>query len=191
MIKDKDYKIHFENLESIKDIKGVYLLRNLDTGKLKIGTTKDVTRRLQQIIKSFQFCGTIPKLEIECFIEYGYSLELERFLHKELEEYNYQNEWFNIYNINVVLNKLNIFEYQEKYTKEIIDNNIYDEDEMDARVSEAHMKAIRKWQKNNKEHSNYVKSKSSAKSFNNKKATKEDLLDLQQLIVNKLKEYEK
>lgn len=128
---------------------------------------------------------------MECFIEYGYSLELEIFLHRELEDYNYQNEWFNIYNINVVLNKLNIFEYQERYTKEIIDNNIYDEDEMDARVSEAQMKAIKEWQKNNKEHSNYVKSKSSAKSFINKKATKEDLLDLQQLIINKLIEYEK
>jgi len=94
------------------------LIKNKDNDKLKIGITNNLMRRLSEIKKSFQFCGVIPELDIECYIEYKHNLELEQYLHKELKEYNYQNEWFSIDNIDIVLEKLNDFKY-EKELKEI------------------------------------------------------------------------
>lgn len=120
MIENKDYKIIYRDFNKVKR-EGVYLIRNLDTNKLKIGITNDLMRRLHEIEKSFQFCGTIPKLKIECFIEYNYNLELEQFLHKELQEFNYQNEWFSIDNINIVLEKVQYFKRKEKVVKVIVE----------------------------------------------------------------------
>lgn len=54
--------------------------------------------------------------------------------------------------------------------------------------TDAEVKAQKNWESKNKEYSNYLKSRSTARSFINKKATKEDLTELQQLIINKLKE---
>jgi hypothetical protein len=50
------------------------------------------------------------------------------------------------------------------------------------KTSKAQIKAMKKWQENNKEQSNYLKSKSSCKSFIKNKATLEDLEDIEQLI---------
>ncbi|NFH01625.1 GIY-YIG nuclease family protein, partial [Clostridium botulinum] len=108
-INNLEYKLHYNNFENLKE--GVYLLRNLDNYKLKIGITNKLERRLKEIKKSFQFCGTKPSLKIECYIECVHNLELEKFLHEELKEFNYQNEWFCIDNINVVLDKLKNFNY--------------------------------------------------------------------------------
>ena len=107
-----EYKLHYDGFENL-EIKGVYLIRNEDNNKLKIGITNNLPRRLKEIRKSFQFCGTIPKLKIECYIEYKHNLELEQFLHKEFKEINYQNEWFVIDDIDIILEKLNDFEYIE------------------------------------------------------------------------------
>lgn len=112
MIKNKDYKLYYKNVNKIKG-EGVYLIRNLDNKTLKIGITNDISRRLNEIKKSFKFCGTIPKLEIECFIKYEHNAELEEYLHKQLKEFNHQNEWFNIDDINIVLEKLQDFKYKE------------------------------------------------------------------------------
>jgi hypothetical protein len=112
-MKKEEYKLHYENFELLKT-EGVYLIRNLDNYKLKIGITNDIIRRLHEIKKSFQFCGTTPKLDIECFIEYKYNLELEQFLHKQFQEFNYQNEWFSIGNIDTILDKLQDFKRKEK-----------------------------------------------------------------------------
>jgi predicted GIY-YIG superfamily endonuclease len=113
MKENKDYKIHYDKLEELK-VNGVYLIRNLDNKKLKIGITNDMSRRLHEIEKSFQFCGTIPKLNIECFIEYEHNLELEQYLHKEFKKFNHQNEWFSIDSVQIVLDKIIFFEYKEK-----------------------------------------------------------------------------
>lgn len=108
MIKDIDYKIHYSNFNELK-VKGVYLIRNLDNKKLKIGITDNLPRRFKQINNSFSFCGVNTNLKIECYIEYEYNLELERYLHKNFEEFNYKNEWFSIENIEIILNKLDDF----------------------------------------------------------------------------------
>lgn len=50
------------------------------------------------------------------------------------------------------------------------------------KVSEAQLKANQNWIENNRERSNYMRSKSSAKSFIRNKATLEDLEDLEILI---------
>ncbi|HEO4839892.1 TPA: hypothetical protein VA125_000207 [Streptococcus agalactiae] len=47
-------------------------------------------------------------------------------------------------------------------------------------------KANKKWAENNREHRTYLSKRSTARSFINKNATKEDLLELKQLIESKL-----
>ncbi|EAC3092583.1 hypothetical protein FBT95_08990 [Listeria monocytogenes] len=49
-------------------------------------------------------------------------------------------------------------------------------------TSDAQLKANKAWQDKNKEHANYLKSRSAARSFIKKKATLEDLEELEQLI---------
>ncbi|EAA0327042.1 hypothetical protein ATT32_01030 [Listeria monocytogenes] len=49
-------------------------------------------------------------------------------------------------------------------------------------TSDAQMKANKNWQEKNKEHANYLKSRSAARSFIKNKATLEDLEELEQLI---------
>lgn len=115
-MKEIEYKLHYVDYENLK-IEGVYLIRNTESDKLKIGITNNLMRRLSEIQKSFQFCGVIPELKIECFIEYKHNLELEQYLHNQLKEYNYQNEWFSINDINIVLDKLNEFKHKEPIKK--------------------------------------------------------------------------
>ncbi|HBJ8545902.1 TPA: hypothetical protein LEM44_001219 [Listeria monocytogenes] len=49
-------------------------------------------------------------------------------------------------------------------------------------TSDAQLKANKEWQNKNKEHANYLKSRSAARSFIKNKATLEDLEELEQLI---------
>ncbi|EAD8875351.1 hypothetical protein KC285_14400 [Listeria monocytogenes] len=50
-------------------------------------------------------------------------------------------------------------------------------------TSDAQLKANKEWQSKNKEHSNYLKSRSAARSFIKNKATLEDLKELEKLII--------
>lgn len=50
----------------------------------------------------------------------------------------------------------------------------------------AQTEANKRWQEKNKEYSNYLKDRSKARSFIRNKATQEDLLELKQLIEEKL-----
>ncbi|HFK9806583.1 TPA: hypothetical protein ACGXU7_003064, partial [Listeria monocytogenes] len=49
-------------------------------------------------------------------------------------------------------------------------------------TSDAQLKANKAWQEKNKEHANYLKSRSAARSFIKKKATLLDLEELEELI---------
>ncbi|AQP77603.1 hypothetical protein AF926_11560 [Listeria monocytogenes] len=49
-------------------------------------------------------------------------------------------------------------------------------------TSDAQLKANKNWQEKNKEHANYLKSRSAARSFIKKKATLLDLEELEELI---------
>ncbi|EAG3592552.1 hypothetical protein B8089_15395, partial [Listeria monocytogenes] len=48
---------------------------------------------------------------------------------------------------------------------------------------DAQLKANKEWQSKNKEHANYLKSRSAARSFIKNKATLEDLEELEKLII--------
>ncbi|MCI2464596.1 hypothetical protein [Listeria monocytogenes] len=50
-------------------------------------------------------------------------------------------------------------------------------------TSDAQLKANKEWQEKNKEHANYLKSRSAARSFIKNKATLEDLKELEKLII--------
>ena len=83
--------------------KGVYLIRNKQNGLLKIGRTNNIERRYGEIIKNFEFCGmSASNIILEKFIECSEEVRLERELHKELENYNVQNEWFDIKDYDIV-----------------------------------------------------------------------------------------
>lgn len=56
-----------------------------------------------------------------------------------------------------------------------------------AKASDSQRRATKKWENKNKEYSNYLKSRSSAKSFIRNKATDEDLKEFELLISEKLK----
>ncbi|MGG7056658.1 hypothetical protein ACQPUZ_00010 [Clostridium tertium] len=58
----------------------------------------------------------------------------------------------------------------------------------DKKISEAREKANKKWNENNKEHMNYLRSRSSARSFIRNKATLDDLEELEQLIEERRKQ---
>lgn len=53
----------------------------------------------------------------------------------------------------------------------------------DKKTSDAQLKANKSWQEKNKEHANYLKSRSAARSFIKNKATLEDLKELEKLII--------
>lgn len=50
-------------------------------------------------------------------------------------------------------------------------------------TSDAQLKANKEWQSKNKEHANYLKSRSATRSFIKNKATLEDLKELEKLII--------
>lgn len=59
---------------------------------------------------------------------------------------------------------------------------------MSEKISEARERANKKWNENNKEHMNYLRSRSSARSFIKNKATLEDLEELEKLIEERRKQ---
>ncbi|MDU4953670.1 MAG: hypothetical protein DBY38_04380 [Clostridium cadaveris] len=54
--------------------------------------------------------------------------------------------------------------------------------------SESQKKADKKWESKNREYANYLRSRSTARSFINKKATLEDIEELRELL-NKREEF--
>ena len=56
------------------------------------------------------------------------------------------------------------------------------------RIKKAKLKANKKWTDENREHANYLKSRSAARSFLRNKATKEDLEEFKELIEELTKE---
>lgn len=58
------------------------------------------------------------------------------------------------------------------------------------RIKKENQKATKKWAANNREQSNYLKSRSAARSFIKNKAKKEDLLELKSLIEESLTKLE-
>ena len=54
-----------------------------------------------------------------------------------------------------------------------------------SKVKECQKKATKKWAEKNREHSNYLKYRSCAKTFINNRATLEDLEDLTKIILKK------
>ena len=99
------YEIYKEDFDKCKN-KGVYLIRNIDNGLLKIGKASDINRRFKEIKRSFKFCGNMPNLNIECYIEYKNNSELEAYFHNTFESNRIQNEWFNIKNHQTVLDSI-------------------------------------------------------------------------------------
>ena len=59
---------------------------------------------------------------------------------------------------------------------------------MTEKLSEARIKANRKWDEKNKERTSYLRSRSSAKSFIKNKATKEDIEMLKDVMKKRLEE---
>lgn len=59
---------------------------------------------------------------------------------------------------------------------------------MTEKLSEARIKANRKWDEKNKERTSYLRSRSSAKSFIKNKATKEDIEMLKDVMKKRLGE---
>src|SRR5574344_379877 len=117
------YKIYKNNFKECKD-KGVYLIRNLDNGLLKIGKASNIIRRLNEIEGSFKFCGVVPRLNIEAFIEYDNNSKLESYFHKIFNDYRIQNEWFDIYDSNTVLDCISKFIEPKVISKNTNNNNI-------------------------------------------------------------------
>lgn len=60
-----------------------------------------------------------------------------------------------------------------------------------AKLSEAQKRADAKWRENNKEHANYLRARSAAKSFIKNRATEEDLSELLKLISERKQELNK
>lgn len=117
-------KIHKgENLQE-NNFRGVYLIRNLDNRLLKIGRCNNLARRFKEIVRSFNFCGVEPKLKVECFLEYDNEIDLELYLHEQFKEVREQNEWFEIEDIHIILEKLDSFEEIEKLKEKKKNNKV-------------------------------------------------------------------
>lgn len=121
----KEYNIHYDNLNKL-DLRGIYLIRNLDNNLLKIGKCNNLSDRFKQIQKTFRFCGILPNLKIECFIEFDEIDFLESYLHYILKDFNFISEWFYIDDITIVLNKIKECEiiHNKYYTYSISYNKI-------------------------------------------------------------------
>lgn len=64
-------------------------------------------------------------------------------------------------------------------------------DKENKKLSESQKRADDNWRKNNKEHANYLRARSAARSFIRTKANKEDLSELLELIKEKMSELNK
>ena len=100
---------------------GVYFLRNLDNGLLKIGYGKNLVRRIRQIQSAFNLIGYDENLKLIaihlCFEPHLGITEL--FFHNEFKEKKVKGEWFDISD-----NELTDFflctDYQGDYIDEVL-----------------------------------------------------------------------
>lgn len=111
-------KVYYDNLNNL-ELKGVYVIRNLDNELLKIGICKNLKRRFKEIQNNFNFVGQNSNLKIECFIECDNNLEIEKYLHSKFKDYNYKNEWFKIKEISPILDAINKFKIKSSNNKNI------------------------------------------------------------------------
>jgi hypothetical protein len=78
---------------------GVYIIKNVnksDKNKLyiKIGCSKNIEKRIEQIKKSFRFNGNLDDLIIYQTIECKSYMKLEKTLHTCLKSRQITNEWY-------------------------------------------------------------------------------------------------
>ena len=109
------------NIEQVKNrkIKGVYFIRNLDNDYVKIGMTKDIFKRYKKIKNDFKFCGINPNLQLEVIIECEDYKEVETWLHIQLKDFKYINEWYEVKNVEKVIKF-----FKQNYRKENYKKNI-------------------------------------------------------------------
>lgn len=99
-----DYLIY--RINELKQSYGyVYLLLNEEKGYIKIGSTKDLQRRLKEIKNDFKkVIGYIPPLKLVgvaiCFS--GFEGKLERIFHKEFQNARLFSEWFDLSKIDLL-----------------------------------------------------------------------------------------
>lgn len=77
---------------------GVYFLRNLDNGLLKIGYGENLTQRIKQIARAFKHVGYNDNLKLEaihlCFAPHlGLT---EKYFHNEFKNKRVKGEWFDV-----------------------------------------------------------------------------------------------
>lgn len=79
-----------------KEIKGVYIIKNLENNLIKIGRANNLKKRFKGILTTFRFCAKDDKLILVAFIEHDNNIELESYLHKQFKDYRVMGEWFNV-----------------------------------------------------------------------------------------------
>lgn len=80
---------------------GVYIILNKTKSSedeliVKVGCSKDIQKRFNQIKSSFKFNGNKDELELFNVIKCKKYKLLEKHLHLILKSKNYQNEWFKV-----------------------------------------------------------------------------------------------
>lgn len=80
---------------------GVYIILNKtksinDNLIIKVGCSKDISKRFKQIKSSFKFNGNKDELELFNIIKCKKYKLLEKHIHQILKSRNYQNEWFKV-----------------------------------------------------------------------------------------------
>jgi transcription elongation factor GreA-like protein len=78
---------------------GVYILNNISKNKsdklyVKIGCSKDISKRVSQIRSSFRFNGNLDELSLYKTIECKNYKGLEKILHQIMKSRKITNEWF-------------------------------------------------------------------------------------------------
>ena len=80
-----------------EEISFVYFLKNKDTGLTKIGSTKNLERRMKELKTTFKnMLGITPNLELEYLVlcNKGEEQKVEKSLHRVFKEYRTFGEWF-------------------------------------------------------------------------------------------------
>ena len=81
----------------------VYLIADLNNNIYKIGTTKDLNKRL----KTLQ-TGNANELSLKYSLSTKYPFRLETILHKKFKQYHYNGEWYQL-PMDIIDNIENIF----------------------------------------------------------------------------------
>lgn len=84
----------------------VYLIRNEGSGNVKIGVGQNPEQRLKQLQTGADADLTLEYKSMVCSNAY----EIEAYMHKEFEEYNVRNEWFDI-DVQVLIDELEQCEF--------------------------------------------------------------------------------